>query len=103
MNQLHIVYCMHACLVSTFDASLSLQALVIGTDIPDISAGILEAAVTALDSHQVLVFAGKLLHPILYSCLAILHAAITVHCLASICSAVSQQQQQQSSMPLISM
>ena len=32
-----------------------LQALVIGTDIPDISARILDEAVQALDSHQVLV------------------------------------------------
>ena len=30
-----------------------LQALVIGTDIPDISASILERAVASLDSHEV--------------------------------------------------
>ncbi len=36
---------MHACL----------QALVIGTDIPDISASTLDAAVAALDSHEVVV------------------------------------------------
>jgi len=31
-----------------------MQALVIGTDIPDISASIVDRAVAALDSHQVL-------------------------------------------------
>ena len=36
----------------------AMQALVIGTDIPDISASILDTAVAALDSHQVLTTAG---------------------------------------------
>lgn len=36
----------------------AMQALVIGTDIPNLSASILETAVAALDSHQVLITAG---------------------------------------------
>ena len=36
----------------------AMQALVIGTDIPDLSASILDTAVAALDSHQVLTTVG---------------------------------------------
>ena len=44
-----------------------MQALVIGTDIPDISASIVDTAVAALDSHQVLSSCGHALIIILCS------------------------------------
>ena len=44
-----------------------MQALVIGTDIPDISASIVDRAVAALDSHQVLSSSRRALNIILMS------------------------------------
>ena len=44
-----------------------MQALVIGTDIPDISASIVDRAVAALDSHQVLSSSRRALSIILMS------------------------------------